>query len=231
MGSLRLITYNVRSLRDDRRAVSRLLFGLDPDVVCVQEAPRFLFWRRSGRGMARRAGLAFVAGGRTTGGSALLVGRRVEVVETREVRFTTSPGLFQRGVTMARLRTAAGDSVTVASTHLGLDAEERVRHLEELLAAVGQLPSPVTVLAGDLNESPDGPVWQQLAGSWVDCGAGTAEPTFPARRPRRRIDGVFVRGPVLVTGCRVVDHRDVLVASDHRPVVVDLDLGVAGRRR
>jgi endonuclease/exonuclease/phosphatase family metal-dependent hydrolase len=231
VGSLRVVSYNVRSLRDDRRAVSRLLFGLDADVVCVQEAPRLLFWRWRGQRMARRAGLRFVAGGRTTGGSALLVGPRMEVVETREVRFPKSPELFQRGVTLARLRTPRGESVTVASTHLGLDADERVRHLDDLLAAVGRLPSPVVVLAGDLNEGPDGPVWRELAGSWVDSGAGTAEPTFPARRPRRRIDGVFVRGPALVTGCRVVEHPDVLVASDHRPVVADLDLGVGGRRR
>lgn len=225
MTALRVVSYNVRSLRDDADAVGRVLFGLDADVVCLQEAPRFLRWRQSLERLAVRSGLAYVAGGRPTGGSALLAGPRVDVLTTQEVLFAQTPELHQRGVTLARLRTAGGARVTVASTHLGLDAAERVRHLRELLAAVEALPSPLSVIAGDLNEGPEGPVWRHLAEQWgVDTCAGTGEPTFPARRPRARIDGVFVQGPVVVDGCRVVDHPDVLVASDHRPVVTDLEL-------
>ena len=39
---LRVATYNIRALRDDRRAVVRVITALDADLVCVQEAPRFL---------------------------------------------------------------------------------------------------------------------------------------------------------------------------------------------
>ncbi|MET0712639.1 MAG: endonuclease/exonuclease/phosphatase family protein, partial [Jiangellaceae bacterium] len=43
--SLRVVTYNVRSLRDDRDALVRVIRGLSADVVCMQEAPRRLRWR------------------------------------------------------------------------------------------------------------------------------------------------------------------------------------------
>jgi endonuclease/exonuclease/phosphatase family metal-dependent hydrolase len=220
---LRVVTYNVRSLRDGADAVARVLFGLDPDVVCLQEAPQFHSWRQSLERLARQSGLSYVAGGRPTAGSALLAGPRVSIEARREVLFAKSPDLHQRGVTLTRLRLDRGAGVTVASTHLGLDAAERIRHLRELLEAVESVPSPVSVIGGDFNEGPAGPVWRHLAEQWgADTCVGSGELTFPAPRPRTRIDGIFVRGDVVVDCCRVVDYPDVLVASDHRPVVTEL---------
>jgi hypothetical protein len=34
-----VVTYNVRSLRDDSRAVTRVLRNIDPDLVSIQQAP------------------------------------------------------------------------------------------------------------------------------------------------------------------------------------------------
>ena len=79
------------------------------------------------------------------------------------------------------------------------------------------------VLAGDVNEPPDHPTWQSLAAELTDAGAGDKTPTFPTPSPRHRIDGIFVRG-ARITSYQVVDGPDVRAASDHHPVVADLEL-------
>ena len=45
-----------------------------------------------------------------------------------------------------------------------------------------------------------------------------ARPTHPARRPGRRIDSLWTRGPVEVLDL----ETGALTASDHRPVVATL---------
>ena len=58
---LRLMTWNVRSLRDDREAVIRVLEKAAPDVLFVQEAPRFLRAQSKLAALARQAGLVVAA--------------------------------------------------------------------------------------------------------------------------------------------------------------------------
>jgi endonuclease/exonuclease/phosphatase family metal-dependent hydrolase len=221
---LRIVSYNIRALRDDRGAVVRVLRALDADVVCIQEAPRYFRWRSRCAALARESGLLYVGGGRKTGGTMMLASLRVDVRSTIEYPFSRTPALHRRGAVAARVH-RGGASLVVASIHLGLDADERLRHRRELVGLVDRFESDVTVLAGDINERPEQPTWQALAAEFVDIGAGDATPTFSVKDPRRRIDGVFVRGPARTKAYRVVDDADVLVASDHRPVVVDLELG------
>jgi len=240
---LRVLTYNVRALRDDTSALVRIIRVADPDVVCLQEAPRMLRWRPRIAALARACELSYVAGGGTSGGTALLAHLRVSVDHVREHRLTKNRGLHQRGLAVARVLTAgggaAGVAVDVACVHLGLDATERVAHTGEVLAllqARGAVsgPSPV-VLAGDLNEAPGGPAWALLAGAGLTdaCGTGpgSAQMTFTARNPRRRIDGVFLDGALDVVRAGVpidlADPADLVTASDHRPVLAVVRLPVA----
>ena len=44
MSELRVLSYNVRSLRDDPEALGRVIRSAQPHVVLVQEAPRFWRW-------------------------------------------------------------------------------------------------------------------------------------------------------------------------------------------
>jgi endonuclease/exonuclease/phosphatase family metal-dependent hydrolase len=220
---LRIVSYNIRALRDDRSAVVRVLRGLDADVVCIQEAPRFWRWRSRCAALARESGLLYVGGGRRIGGTVMLASLRVDVRSTIEYAFSKTPKLHKRGAVAARVH-RGGTSLVVASVHLGLDTDERLRHRGELVGLVDRFAPDVAVVAGDINERPDKPTWQALAAEFVDAGAGDDTPTFSAKDPRRRIDGVFVRGPARVRSYRVIDGPDVVSASDHRPVVVDLSL-------
>jgi alpha-galactosidase len=89
---------------------------------------------------------------------------------------------------------------------------------------VDRFGDAVTILGGDVNEEAGMPAWDALTAEFADAAGAERAPTFPARRPNRRIDGIFVRGPAKVESYRVVDTADTAIASDHRPVVADLDL-------
>jgi endonuclease/exonuclease/phosphatase family metal-dependent hydrolase len=221
--SLRVVTYNVRSLRDDRDALVRVIRGLSADVVCMQEAPRRLRWRARCAALARDTGLLYVGGGGTAGGSMMLVSLRVDVRSTLEYRFSRTPRLHERGAVAAVVE-LGGAAAVVASVHLGLDSTERLRHRSELVGLVDRFGGHVTVLAGDINERPDMPAWRAIADDFTDAGAADDTPTFSTRNPCSRIDGVFVRGPARVASYGVVDGADVQAASDHRPVVVDVEI-------
>lgn len=220
---MRVLSYNVRSLRDDQAALVRVVRACDPDVVCVQEAPRFFLGRHQTRRWARACGLRRVCGGRPANGPALLAraGRRVE--DVAEHRFRRTPGLHARGLAVARV-----DRVVVASMHLGLTPDERLRNVRDVLAALGPATAGPLVLAGDLNEPPESPPWQLLAGAGLRDAYAAApvgsQLTFPARDPQRRIDAVFVTDAVEVVSCGVpqLDAGDLVAATDHLPVLAEL---------
>jgi endonuclease/exonuclease/phosphatase family metal-dependent hydrolase len=224
---MRVLTYNVRSLRDSSRDVAEVMRRCGPDVVCVQEAPRFLFGRRKIARLAADAGLEVITGGRAAGAMLLLARPGLPVLARRNLKLTKTSRLHQRGLAVA-VFDVGGARVAVASMHLGLRADERVRHASDVLAAVRSVDAPV-VLAGDVNEEPGDPAWSMLTGVFRDAcavaGDGPpARPTAPAVRPRSRIDAVFVDPSITVLRCCVLDGPEVERASDHRPVLVELDL-------
>ena len=222
------MTYNIRSLRDDAAAVARVIRAAEPDVVCIQEAPRFLFWRAKCAALARAAGMVIAGGGRDAGANLLLVAPDVDVVRTTSVLFTPDRGLHRRGAVLAVLA-PGGQRVGVAGTHLDGVEEPRLRHIGELHEQADRLlPSGVPVLvAGDFNDQPGSPSWRALESRGVDAfavaGVGNGMSSTPLR-PTRRIDAVFVGAGAAVRRSEAVDSPDVRVASDHRPVIVDVEL-------
>src|SRR5690625_2789501 len=131
MSSIRIDSYNVHGLRDDRAAVAEVLRELQPDVVCLQEAPRRGPWRGRKAALARATALLYVAGGGTTGGTAILTSIRVDVRSSSEHRLPRTWGLTRRGATLARLG-VGGQELAVSAIHLGLDPAERARHATTL---------------------------------------------------------------------------------------------------
>ena len=229
MAELRLLTYNVRSLRDDADAVADVIRACEPDVVAVQEAPRSLRWRSKRAALARKSGLVVATADRP-GGLLLMTSLAAKVVSTRFSLLPKSPDLHQRAVTVADIE-LRGSHWTIASVHFSLDADERVRHLDSLRAFLGDEAGVPLVVAGDINEGPGSPAWQSLAAQLQDAYAvapnGPAE-TFTARRPRHRIDAVFADPSVEVVGCHAVheapgiDRDRLIAASDHLPVLAVL---------
>ena len=74
------------------------------------------------------------------------------------------------------------------------------------------------------------PRWirRQLTDAAVLTGATRA--TFPSALPLLRLDRAYVGSAVRVLGCAVHDSRLARLASDHLPVLVDLEVEAAARR-
>ncbi|GGP77909.1 endonuclease/exonuclease/phosphatase family protein [Streptosporangium pseudovulgare] len=232
--TIRIAGYNVRSMKDDTAALSRVIAALRADVLCVQEAPRFLRWRRRRRELASSGGLT-PAAGRRSGGVAVLVGPDVRVLHGTGHHLRWFPGLERRAVAIAVVE-ARGQRLAVGSVHLDLDRGARLYHAVEALALLRATASrfdALPVLAGDLNEQSHEPTWRYLAGRLTDChpvsprGDGL---TFPARGPRLRIDAIFAAGDLRVVSCGggEADPADLVAATDHLPVVAELSR-TAGR--
>ncbi|MEE1785151.1 endonuclease/exonuclease/phosphatase family protein [Streptomyces sp. SP17BM10] len=230
---LRLLGYNVRSLRDDREALVRVIRACGPDVVCVQESPRY--WRPGGQAawLARRTGTTVLAGGGRRAAGPLLLGRpgAVEVLGVYDRFLPKTRGLHARGFATALLRLPGSAPFSVTSCHLSLDADERYGQFELLLDQLGI--AELGVIAGDFNEHPDGRGWRLLASRLQD-GHVTApwggEFTSVPERPYQRIDAVFATPGITVLACGVphglpgVTEADLRAATDHLPVLAVLEV-------
>lgn len=238
---VRLLSYNVRSMRDDVGALARVIRACAPDVVCVQEAPRFFRWRKHAARLARESELVHVTGGATAAGPMVLASLRAYVESTEDVLLPLTPGLHRRGFATARLRfgplRSGGPAarLAVVSCHLSLQADERYAQAGMLLRQVASMRSaaPHVVVAGDLNERPHGRAFRRVTGALQDGWATKpwgARHTSTSEDPHQRIDGVFASKGVEVLGCGVpvglpgVTDRDLRTATDHLPVLAALRL-------
>ncbi|GAA3509355.1 endonuclease/exonuclease/phosphatase family metal-dependent hydrolase [Streptosporangium album] len=225
---LRVASYNVRSMKDDVAALGRVITALRADVLCVQEAPRFLNWRRRRGRLAASGGLT-VAAGRRLGGVAVLVGRDVRLLHGEGHLLRCFLGLERRAIAIAVVE-SGGHRVAVGSIHLDLDGAARLYHAGEALAllrAAADRFDALPVLAGDLNEHSHDLTWCHLAERLTDCHPASPHGdgfTFPARGPRERIDAIFAAAgfPVISCGGADADPADLAVATDHLPVVAEL---------
>jgi endonuclease/exonuclease/phosphatase family metal-dependent hydrolase len=222
MPGLRVVSYNVHGLRDDRDALVAVVRGLAPDVVILQEAPRRLRWRTRGASLAHDLGLVVAAGGLPALGNLVLTSLRVRVHEAWCLRYPLTPGRHLRGAVFARC-SVGRTRFAVAGSHLSTDPGERPAQATILKKALSEVDVPV-VLAADLNENSTGVAWRTLAEGLTDAGTGADRPTFSCASPRDRIDALFVDPRVEVRRYQVVDSTAARRASDHFPIVADLVL-------
>ncbi|MEV8305961.1 endonuclease/exonuclease/phosphatase family protein [Streptomyces flavidovirens] len=224
---IRVLSYNIRSMRDDREALARIVTACEPDLVLVQEAPRFFRWRKRAAWLASHSGLVTLGGGATASGPLLLCSLRVRVERTEDVLLPRTPGLHQRGFATAVVR-IGGARLGVLSCHLSLQQEERYAQGGMLLDRLKKMDVPHAVAAGDLNERPDGRTFRRLAGELQDCWAVKpwgGECTSTPDNPHQRIDAVFATPGVEVLGCGVplgLPEADLKAATDHLPVLAAL---------
>jgi endonuclease/exonuclease/phosphatase family metal-dependent hydrolase len=157
------------------------------------------------------------------------------------------PSLEPRGV--LRVQVCLGDGcIEVVNTHLSILERERRLQVAELIAGrwlqpdgggngdgnpAGGNPNPAVrplVLCGDFNASPRSFTCRRLD-EYLDSidhryPAARRLKTWSSRIALRRIDQVFVNESVTVVAARVPRNRLTRVASDHLPLVVDLEVGI-----
>ncbi|MBY8876537.1 endonuclease/exonuclease/phosphatase family protein [Actinacidiphila acidipaludis] len=231
---VRVLSYNIRSLRDDRAALARVIRACAPDLVLIQEAPRFFRWQKAAVRLAEATGLVYVTGGATTTGPMILAGLRAHVERTEDSLMPRTPGLHRRGFATAVLR-IGGARLAAVSTHLSLSPAERYDQAKLVLDRVRAMGEPHVVLGGDFNEPPDRPGFGRIAAVLRDAHAvkpwgGEVTNTRP---PFQRIDAIFTTPSIEVLGCGVpqglpgVSDADLHAATDHLPVLAALRVPAA----
>lgn len=220
---LRVLVWNVRGLRAGVGAVAAIVEAEKPDVLLLTEVGRTGVRLRR---LARRLGMGVASGlrlWRRGVPNAVLARPPWRIVSEGLVVLPRAGGSHRRGVVPAVLG-RSGRRLTAAAVHLGLSGTERLAHVRLIAERIPALRRPV-LLGGDLNEQPGEPAaaWlaERLWDAFAAAGDGPGE-TFPSEAPRARIDYLFVTEGVSVIGARVVAGSGE--ASDHLPVVADLEL-------
>jgi endonuclease/exonuclease/phosphatase family metal-dependent hydrolase len=237
----RVVTWNIhkgiggidRRYRIDR--VIAALAGMSPDVALLQEVtdglPRALFHDQATL-LADALGMRQVAFGPqhrfSIGGYGNAILSRWPLSDVEHIDLTIGTRK-RRGAVCAHTRVKLGQhtrTVALYNLHLGLAGSERGLQLQRLLACETvqrmQRQTPA-ILAGDLND-----VWGSLGPRFLHPAGfervGRLVNTFPAAMPVRPLDGIFVHGEFQVRECHVLRDSLTRQASDHLPLVADLDL-------
>jgi endonuclease/exonuclease/phosphatase family metal-dependent hydrolase len=154
-------------------------------------------------------------------GNAIL--SRWPLEETRNIDVTVPPKK-RRSVLHAACRVDGAAVLHLYNMHLGLAQYERRIQLAMFLDShpfVGLDADTPVVVGGDLND-----VWGRLGGLLTPAGfrgPDRAPRTFPAWAPIRALDGIYVRGAELAE----LQRGEIPLArqaSDHRPLIADVEL-------
>lgn len=244
MPTIRIASYNLRSLRDDAAAAAAVVRAIDPDVLLLQEVPRYPLSSYRIADFARRCELMWSGRTRLTSGTGLMTSIRVQASDSVDrslpvqgrLPWTTSGD--PRSYTVAQVAVPGGTPFTAVSIHLSLDADERLAHVRQVLSeldvdpdeepaaapAEGAAGIPAMVVGGDLNETLEGAAWSVL-GRRLSLASADAR-TFPSRAPRTRIDAIFATSGLNARpgGAVDLDPAMLAAATDHLPVWIDLDV-------
>lgn len=243
---LRIMTYNIhRAIGVDRRfrpeRICRIVEYHRPDALLLQEVDEGVPRSREldlAREVAARVGFTHYAVGhnvqlrRGRYGNATL--SRFPIVQQRNIDLTIERRK-RRGCQHVRLRVegarGAPHELDVFNLHLGLSARERAQQLGLLACApefAALTPQHACLVAGDFND------WRSLLertlarvlGCRLASHTRAWHPirTYPAFSPRGALDRVYYRGPIRIATARACRLRASRLASDHLPLVVDLDL-------
>lgn len=221
------MTYNVHSCIDMQKKnslneVAELIKKEKPAVVGVNEiesfSPRTRFANQPRRLAASRDMLCAYGPTLKLGpigffGNAIL--SRYPIYDKTNYRL---PGSREPRCCLKTLLRIQEGLVTVFSTHLGLNREERTGQIAELAWLVAREKNPV-ILMGDFNCGTDqlAPLYEML----VDTGElFGARPTYPFDNPIDRIDYILISREIK---CKDL-YSTYSQASDHLPVIADLEL-------
>ena len=211
-----------RDGREDPQRIMAVLRTCNADLVALQEVEQRNAPDDLAR-LARQLGYQPVAGptwhrGPVPFGNLLLSRLPVQGVRRHDL---STPAREQRGAIEAFVPNDGG--VRLIATHLGLSGAERRRQFARLLALLEEpTAAAVTVLAGDFNAWSG--IGHPLARIARRFGAAlTRHRTFPAHRPLLALDRLLVRPAGALRYAETIKAPPARDASDHLPVVAEIN--------
>lgn len=226
---MRIASYNIRKAvgldwRRDSDRIVRVLEEIDADVVVLQEADKRIGQRAGVLPTARmEQDLGYVFADvsvrpRSHGwhGNAILY--RAETMTLDHAQRVKLPTLEPRGAVSALFATPG---IEIVGVHLALSRGTRIRQIKAIERYLENAQHP-TLVAGDFN------IWKR-ADDITDTLSGgfemiTPGNSFHASRPVTALDRFVLKGAARHMSSHV-HHSDLAArASDHLPIVIDLDL-------
>ena len=232
---IRILSYNIfhgETLNHDfdLERIAGVIRSVSPDIVALQEVD---FKTRRAKNMDLVTRLGYLTGMLPLFGRAMEydggeygegILSRFSFKETRNNPLPHSPRNEPRAALEILVELPSGDEIVFIGTHLDhtRNQTDRIAQAKRLnrLFKRNKMPS---ILAGDLNATPESEPMRIFFRFWTDASARDPQPTFPSSSPRRRIDYVLFRPASRwrVLESRVIEEK---VASDHYPLLVVLEL-------
>lgn len=230
---LRVLTYNIHhgeglDGKVDLARIAGVISASGADVVALQEVDQKT--KRTG-GVDQAAEIARLAGLQVAYGKAMdyqggaygqALLSRWPLGEVSVHPLPNSGKVEPRIAVAATVRPPGRAAFRFIGTHLDATRDDTARwqQAERLGELFGKDGVP-TIFGGDFNSRPDTRAMKALLETFADASAATPAFTIPAKKPTGRIDYVLLRpaGAWQVVSSTVVPDA---VASDHRPVLVEL---------
>lgn len=241
---IRILTYNVHNcLGMDGKVsvhrIARVISQYQPDIIALQELD---VNRQRSHGIHQTQVISeylnmtahyqpamHVEQG--SFGNAILTRLPVDLIKAAALpRLKTSKGLEPRAAICVSV-ILGKHKINVINTHLGLNRAERLMQTKALLSDKWLKHANIqgtTILCGDFNAAPNSHVYkkinQRLEDVQTSLYAHRPMRTFLTRFPIARIDHIFVTKDLKVRRVQVPRSALTRVASDHLPLIADLEL-------
>lgn len=231
MKRIRVVSYNVHACVGmdgsfQPRRIADVLARLNADFIALQEVEERrhagtvvsayladkLGMTIAGRSTHNRAGIDF--------GNLLLSTAEPVRTDTHDIAFE---GREPRAIIDAAFAIGAPcRELRVLTTHFGLAAAERRSQLARLLRHIENADVSPVVVCADFNE------WRPYSGLHRTLGrvlgVSPSVRSFPSRLPTLALDRIYASRPASVTRLNAVSSRIARIASDHLPIVADIEI-------
>ncbi len=232
--TIKVLSYNIHHAEGvdgklDLMRIASVIQSVQPDIVALQEVDVKVkrsenvdqaseLGRLTGMKHAFRQNIELQGGGY---GNAVLARGDMTIVANH--RLPNIDKGEQRGVLEVNVE-LEGRRIRVLATHFDhrRDPRERLESITVVNRLAEAQPSVPTLLIGDLNAPFDSEVLQRATSVW-QLTNNSSMPTIPVANPERQIDFVlsYPRQAWEAVSARVLDE---VIASDHRPIFVELKL-------
>lgn len=242
--AIRIMTYNVHSCvgidgRHSPKRIARVIGRYQPDIVALQELD--IGRKRTGEVdqphlIAKELEMLYhfhpaIEVAEERYGNAVLSRYPIELVRAMKLpRLASRLKLESRGAVWVSVK-IGNIRLQVINAHLSFYGPE-CRHQAKALIGPEWLAHPrcadPVILCGDFNSLPNTNPWRTLNGKLRDVQRSLDEhrplATWFGRYPLGRIDHIFVSPGIKVSAIEVPNTKLDKLASDHLPLIVDLEV-------
>jgi endonuclease/exonuclease/phosphatase family metal-dependent hydrolase len=227
-GKIRILSYNIRNgigmdEVPDYDRIAHAIRRIDPDCVALQELDSATE-RSQGKvvldELAKRLGM-YVSYGSSIDyqGGKYGIGILSKKKALRKVTVPLPGSEEKRSLLVVEL-----PGYVMCCTHWSLTLSDRLSSIDIINKVTEKYTTKPVFLAGDLNATPESPEIAELAKTWEILN-DPSRPTFPSDNPRNCIDYIFFKkNPLFRITVLQTCVENESMASDHRPVWVDVQL-------